>query len=139
MQIICFEDQLVDRLRPITLARPAYQITCASLRLIDWLQRFADSWANHKLNVFVRPYLQTIQQLDFGLTPPDGEIDSEGVLLVNARLVPRAGLDAVLKQLAASSRSTVVTDPEETAILAARLTAADIAAAQLANEGAPRR
>ena len=39
MQVICFEDDRVDQLRPITQARPAYAITCASFRLLDWLRR----------------------------------------------------------------------------------------------------
>ena len=35
MQIILFEDSLVDQLAPITLGRPAFDITCAGWRLID--------------------------------------------------------------------------------------------------------
>ncbi len=126
MQIICFEDEFVHRLNPITLARPAFQITCASLRLIGWLKRLADAGPGYKLSIVVRPYLQAIQQLDFGLTPPPGGIDPAGVLLVNARLVPRVGIEQALKKLAETTRSTVVIDPEDGAVLAGRITPKDI-------------
>ncbi len=137
MQIICFEDDYVQRLSPITLARPAYQVTCASLRLIGWLQRLAEVDKKRKLNVVVRPYLQAIQQLDFGLTPPSGEIDSGGVLLVNARLVPRVGLENALRQFAAADQSTVVIDAEDDAVLLARILAKDLNPAATAATSAP--
>ena len=80
MQVICFEDDRVDRLRPITQARPAYAITCASFRLIDWLRRIPGDVTGS-----VRPYLEVIQKLDYGLDPWSGlSDDADGVLLVNA-------------------------------------------------------
>ena len=137
MQIICFEDDDVHRLSPITLARPAFQITCASLRLIGWLQRLAKAGKNRSLSVIVRPYLQTIQQLDFGLTPPTGELESGGVLLVNARLVPRVSLADALEKLALAETSIVVTDPQEGVVLAARITAKDLKTAASADAQGP--
>ena len=123
MQIICFEDDRVEQLRPITQARPAYAITCASFRLLDWVRRIPGKSVG-----CVRSYLQVIQKLDYELDADIGAIDdSDGVLLVNARLVPTVGLEASLKRLAGQSRSCVVTDPEDDSVLAARITAADIA------------
>ena len=59
MQVICFEDSLVEKLRPISQARPAYAVTCASLRLIDCLKTVF-----HSIEGQVRPFLGEIQRLD---------------------------------------------------------------------------
>lgn len=122
MQIICFEDERVDYLRPIIQARPAYAITSASFRLVDWLERLPGT-----LYGAVRPYLRVIQKLDYGLDPiSDLPDDSEGMLLVNARVAPDVGLEAELKKIASESRSCVVLDPEDKSVLAARVAAADL-------------
>ena len=63
MQIICFEDDRVDQLRPITQARPAYAITCASFRLIDWLRRICRA----RSPAVSGPILELIQEIDYGL------------------------------------------------------------------------
>lgn len=122
MQIHCFEDAGVERLRPITLARPAYAVTSASLRLVDWLAELGGS-----LTATVRPHLRALQSLDFGLGDTPDWDDREGVLLVNARLAPRQDTLRALRLLAGQTRSLVVTDPEEpTVVLAARIVAADL-------------
>jgi len=122
MQIHCFEDRHVDRLRPITLARPAYAITSASFRLIDWLRRLEGN-----VTASVRDYLGVIQKLDHELDSIPDLQDRDGVLLVNARLIPRVATDAALRSLAASDQSVVVTDPDDDGtVLAARVTAADL-------------
>ena len=121
MQIICFEDDHVERLRPIIHARPAYAVTCASFRLVDWLRQLPGT-----LTASVRDYLQVIQQLDHHLMPPSRPADPDGVLLVNARLVPRVASAESLRKLASSDRSCVAIDAADDAILAARLTAADL-------------
>ncbi len=123
MQIICFEDDRVDQLRPITQARPAYAITCASFRLLDWLKRLPGTVTGS-----VRPYLEMIQEMDYGLLSHAGVMDGpDGVLLVNARLAPRVGIEASLKRLAGETKSCVVADSEDGSVLAARITAADLA------------
>ncbi len=133
MQIICFEDDRVEELRPITMARPAYAITCASFRLIDWLRRLPGT-----LSGSVRPYLEVIQQLDYQIpAKADVEGDPEGVLLVNARLAPKVGVEGALRSLAAESRSTVVIDGENDSILATRITAADISSLKTLDSEAP--
>ncbi len=121
MQIICFEDDRVDQLRPITQARPAYAIACASLRLIDCLRRLSGSVTGS-----VRSYLETIQQLDYGIAAPTTVQDSGGILLVNARLVPLVRLEGVLQQLADQQRSSVVLDTVDDSVLAARIVPADL-------------
>lgn len=107
MQIICYEDDHVDQLRPVTQARPAYAITCASLRLIDSLKRLADK-VGGKVSGSVRPYLEGIQKLDFGIATPMPVDIAESVFLVNARLAPVASLEGTLEQLASQKRSAVV-------------------------------
>ena len=131
MQVICFEDDGVDQLRPITQARPAYAITCASFRLLDWLRRLTDSLpesSTASLSGAVRPYLETLQELDYDLDSWSGLSDDlEGVLLVNARLTPATSLQSTLAKLAAESRSSVVIDREDNSVLVARITAGDLA------------
>ena len=120
MQIICFEDKLVDQLRPITLARPAYAISCASFCLMDWLRQIPGS-----IRVSVREHLREIEQLDRGLESVNKIDASDGVLLVNARVVPSVSLAANLRTMAAEKRSTVVMDSKADVVLAARIVAAD--------------
>lgn len=130
MQVICFEDHLVDRLRPITQARPAYAITCASFRLIDWFRRIPGT-----LMGSVRPYLEVIQKLDYQLDKWEGLADDEGgALLVNARLAPSVSLERDLLAIAAETRSSVVMDTEDGAVLIARITAADLKGLRASSE-----
>jgi glucose-1-phosphate thymidylyltransferase len=123
MQIFCFEDERVEQLRPIAVARPAYAITCASFRLLDWLVRLPGT-----LSVSLRPYLREIQRLDHQLESiPDAIDDADGVLLVNARLMPTVDHEKALLSLCKLDRSGVVLDAQDGSILAARLTAKDVA------------
>lgn len=123
MQIICFEDDRVDQLRPITQARPTYAITCASFRLIDWLRRLPG-----QVTGCVRPYLRELQRLDYEVDAYNGDTSGDdGILLINARLVPTMALATNLQQLARETRSCIVTDPVDQAVLAARITAKDLA------------
>jgi glucose-1-phosphate thymidylyltransferase len=127
MQIICFEDDRVEQLRPIAQARPAYAVTCASYRLLDWLKRLPGT-----LTGAVRPFLKVIQDLDYGLESPGNVVDDpDGVLLVNARLAPTVELSASLDRLAGESRSSVITDSEDDSVLAARISAADLSSLEL--------
>jgi glucose-1-phosphate thymidylyltransferase len=73
--------------------------------LIDWLQRL-----DGRLVGSVRPHLRAIQREDFGLVDvadePFGEHD--GVLLVNARLVPSQRNFATLQRLVQSPNTAVL-------------------------------
>lgn len=123
MQIICFEDLHVDRLRPITQARPAYAITCAGFRLVDWLTQLDGT-----VTGAIRPHLRAIQELDYQLqSPPDQLTDADGLLLINGRLAPTVATAKALKKLGNESRSLVVLDSEDGSILASRIVAADLA------------
>lgn len=125
MKIICFEDEHVDQLRPITQARPAYAITAASLRLIDLVERIAES-VGGVVSGAVRPYLEAIQKLDYGLTTPGPVELDQSVLLINARLVPTIEIIPALRDLARRTSSAVVLDRDDS-VLAALFTSAELA------------
>lgn len=104
--ILVFEDAAVEQLRPITTARPSYAISCASFRLIDWLQKL-------ELPIYgsVRSHLQTLQNLDFGLLEePECFAAGTSVLLVNARTVPAPSLLKTLEHVVKEQRAQVVRD-----------------------------
>lgn len=116
MQIILFEDGFINRLYPITVGRPAYNITCGSYRLIDWVAELAAETKAHVRGV-VRPHLAELQQIDFPLlktTPPSG---GGPTLLINARLVPSLATVQQLRELIAAKKPTAVV--AEGAVLAA--------------------
>jgi UDP-N-acetylglucosamine diphosphorylase / glucose-1-phosphate thymidylyltransferase / UDP-N-acetylgalactosamine diphosphorylase / glucosamine-1-phosphate N-acetyltransferase / galactosamine-1-phosphate N-acetyltransferase len=99
MQIVVFEDELVSRLYPITISRPAYAITCASYRLIDWLARLSRE-SGIALRGIVRPHLAEIQRLDHPAAQAPSPKAATPALLVNARLVPSvAGFEALRRML----------------------------------------
>lgn len=117
MKLICFEDRFVSQLQPITYARPAYAITCASYQLIDWMRLLPG-----ELTVAVREYLAPIEFLDGQLSAPKlASLKGEDVLLVNARLVPRVETLDHLRILAADRHPGVIRCGETGAILVARL------------------
>ena len=140
MQIICFEDNRVCNLAPITQSRPAYAVTCASLRLIDRLSLLVKGplsrrpLSGSQLFGNVRDFLIEIQKLDYQIDPAvkhvdaNWKIDDEGIMLVNARLVPRVALDEVLTEVATETRSICMVDDADGSVLIARWTAADLAA-----------
>jgi len=110
--IVCFEDSGVNQLAPVVTARPAYAISCASFRLIDWLRKLECT-----ILADCRPHLRTLQKLDFGLeqitdhmfTAESGE---ELILAVNARLVPSPSLFRRLSEIVRSGQPSVVRDSE---------------------------
>lgn len=121
-RIICFEDAEVDNLRPITLARPAYAVTSASFRLLDWLKRIPGTLTGH-----VRPHLNQIQELDYELETFTSLLDRDSdLLLINARIAPTAGLDRRLQEWAKSDSAKVVIDAESDAVLIAFIPASDL-------------
>jgi glucose-1-phosphate thymidylyltransferase len=82
MQIVLFEDALVDQLAPVTIGRPAFSITCAGWRLDELLRG-----AFGALRAAVRPHLRDV----FNADEPDsvlGNSISGPALVVNARLAP---------------------------------------------------
>jgi glucose-1-phosphate thymidylyltransferase len=95
MNILVFEDELVDQLYPLTIGRPAYALSCGSYRLIDWLALLGRPSGS------VRPHLRAVQALDFPELRPELDPREPWTLLVNARLVPRRDSFVCLRKLAA--------------------------------------
>ncbi len=83
MNIVVFEDSGVDNLYPITTGRPAYAISCASYRLVDWLNEL-----DGNLVGLVRPYLERIQLLDFPEFQRELDPTLKWTMVVNARIAP---------------------------------------------------
>src|SRR4051812_34234046 len=87
MQIVDFGDAGASRASPITVGPLAYNITCGSFRLVDWLTRFAAEW-QAELSGVVRSHLVEIQTIDFPQFHAPRPNGDGLTLLVNARLVP---------------------------------------------------
>ena len=100
MKVVVYEDGKVPQLDPVTLARPAYAITCGGYRLIDWL-----TGLEQPLFASVRPHLQEIQQVDYPVLPVERLAATEWILLVNARLVPSVETHRVLTGLIAARQA----------------------------------
>jgi UDP-N-acetylglucosamine diphosphorylase / glucose-1-phosphate thymidylyltransferase / UDP-N-acetylgalactosamine diphosphorylase / glucosamine-1-phosphate N-acetyltransferase / galactosamine-1-phosphate N-acetyltransferase len=112
MKIILFEDDYVEQLQPITLARPAYAISCGSYRLVDWISLLPGS----KQGV-VREYLTGIQRTDFPELCSGPPTNEENILYVNARLVPSRSNFRILSDLLAADESHVVRCDDQIAAL----------------------
>lgn len=108
MNILVFEDQRVEQLYPITMARPAYAVTCGCLRLEDWVISLQDYAVGT-----VRPHLRTLQELDFPHC--NGQLDPSKTftLLVNAQIAPCVAnfekLDSIVKRFGGSEEGTEAT------------------------------
>ncbi|MFO0012344.1 MAG: putative sugar nucleotidyl transferase [Planctomycetota bacterium] len=88
MSIVITEDPLCVRLAPITHARMACTIQCASFRLLDLVATLDSEWFGK-----VRPYLEAVQRVDFpSLATLDQAVHEAGdrcpSLLLNARIAP---------------------------------------------------
>jgi glucose-1-phosphate thymidylyltransferase len=97
MQIILFEDALVDQLAPVTIGRPAFSITCAGWRLDELLRTAFGS-----TRATVRPHLRDVLSAD----APDAVMADEilgPALVVNARLAPTIANLHLLEALPKSS------------------------------------
>lgn len=94
MNLIVFEDAGTPLLFPITIGRPAYAITCASFRLIDWLNEF-----DGNLVGLVRPHLETIQLHDFPEFQQQLDSSLKWTMVINARLAPSMSNIRRLQQL----------------------------------------
>lgn len=104
MQILVFEDEAVDDLAPVTTGRPAYAISCASYRLIDWLGTL-----DSPITALTRPHLLDLQKQDYHLSGPKSIDSKQGpILLVNARLVPCEQTITMLRRLCKEHQSTAI-------------------------------
>jgi glucose-1-phosphate thymidylyltransferase len=101
MAILLFEDRRVDDLYPITVGRPAFAITCAGYRLIDWIVRL-----DEPARAVVRPHLAEVCRIDF---PRLAAAKSNGAnLLLNARTVPSVDCLHTLRAILQDGKSGVV-------------------------------
>lgn len=107
MQIILFEDEFVPRLYPVTVGRPAYNVSCASYRLIDWATELAAE-SGATLRGVVRPHLATLQQVDFPQFASPSAANGLPALLINARLVPSIANFEALRALVAAGRPGII-------------------------------
>lgn len=105
MNIVVFEDAEVQQLYPITTGRPAFDITCAGFRLIDWLKKM-----DCPLHAWIRPHLKTTLDLSNpDLTKPV-DTGRSLTLAVNARAVPSVSNYENFVALAKQNTLTVVRD-----------------------------
>lgn len=112
--IICFEDAAVQRLAPVVTARPAYAISCASHRLIDWLGRL-----DLLILADCRPHLRAVQKLDFGIDQALQPTHLTGpALLVNARIVPAPRLFKLLSDIIRAAEPIVIRDGDAAVAIA---------------------
>jgi glucose-1-phosphate thymidylyltransferase len=132
MQVLVFEDDAVVQLYPITVGRPAYAITCATYRLIDWLIRLAHERGATLLSI-VRPHLAELERLDFPQIHRGPYSRREGTLLINARLVPSIAAASALRRLAESPHSALV--PSGSTLAAAWIDAGGPLPLQIADTG----
>ncbi len=126
MSILVVEDSSVDRLAPITLARPAFAISCGAARLIDQLAGLGQS-----LHAVVRPHLRAIVAADY----PELSVESPSdhrILIVNARLVPSVAARTELSRILQQGRAGVVRSNDTVA--AALITHAEHLPAELTPE-----
>lgn len=104
MSLVVFEDRNCPRLWPVSLARPAFDISCGASRLIDRLRaidvRFTAVVRPHLRDVVAadQPWLNVVDQFD-----PSAFTQQQSTLFVNARLVPSVGAAKWLKELHAKN------------------------------------
>jgi UDP-N-acetylglucosamine diphosphorylase/glucosamine-1-phosphate N-acetyltransferase len=83
LDIIIFEDERVDRLYPLTLTRPAWDLLCGTRRL---LERIRGLFPEARLGFWVREWMVDYVSERFPDVPVNQPPQGNG-LLVNARLV----------------------------------------------------
>ncbi len=98
VNILIFEDSRVDELAPVTMARPAWSVSCGADRLIDGVQRLFG-----QPTCVTRGYLENCAAADFPTLATLNDA-SPWTLCINARLAPRTDNWKSLKQLASAKR-----------------------------------
>lgn len=134
MGILLFEDGQVGNLCPITLARPAFAISCGSFRLTDLVATLGQ-----QVTALVRPHLKSAVAADhpnWQVYATDDQAvlaSSEPWLLVNARLVPAAKRRQELADLIKQGVPSVIVEGQQvTAALVATTTWPEIRLADFA-------
>ncbi len=94
LNLLLFEDALVDGLDPVTSGRPAWAVSCASYRLVDLVSRLPGV-----VSSVVRPFLRDVVAADFGATVAGMDAARPWTLCINARTAPTLGNLRVLREL----------------------------------------
>lgn len=102
MNIAVFEDSLVNQLYPISVARPAFAISCGGYRLADLLPRLEGGRFQH-----VRPHLQHLVTEDYRIAPLPEVLEGPWVF-INARLVPHVQIIEQIQNLRQHGSQSVV-------------------------------
>lgn len=103
MSFYIFEDEKVADLHPISLAKPAYAITCGGYRLYDWVCQLGEPTVG-----IVRPHLAEIQRHDFPEFSQELSNDNNPVVLINARMAPVVSNIQLLQKLLTAGTPGVV-------------------------------
>jgi len=115
MKTIVFEDDVVDRLGPLTAARPACDLTIGCTTLVEALGHFGP--VRRSLRLHLARYLEAVAGSRVALwggssviPPSQPPLSSHGatLLLVNARVVPSRDNLLTLRSLVEAGRRTVV-------------------------------
>ena len=109
MIVILFEDRLVPQLHPVTVGRPAFEISCGSYQLIDLVRRLGPVKAS------VRPHLRELLKVNSpDLAPGEAPFD-EPALLVNARMAPTVAVENRLREFVQRGKPAIVYTGESVA------------------------
>jgi glucose-1-phosphate thymidylyltransferase len=103
MSVVLFEDELVARLDPVAIGKPAFATSCGSYRLVDLAMQLDGPW-----HARVRPHLVDIVAADYpGVR--HGPLDAKSpALWINARTVPSAAALAILRKLRDQGQAGIV-------------------------------
>lgn len=110
MAIVLFEDELVSRLDPVAVGKPAFSIHCGGYSLLEILA----GWevAPHLL---VRDHLREIVAADFPQFAQKLPPNDQPALWLNARAVPSVELLTPLRKLLAAGQGAIVHAGEDIA------------------------
>ena len=125
INILVFEDEEVSSLQPITTSRPAFAISCACIRLVDWLSSLKEN-----VTFDVRTHLQELVVADFPKLTEKLNAKYSTTLIISALIVPCQSnfrhLNSLLESLAsapADETRVVAIDQNRTAVAFAAPTA----------------
>jgi UDP-N-acetylglucosamine diphosphorylase/glucosamine-1-phosphate N-acetyltransferase len=115
MTVLLFEDPRVTQLYPISVGKLAFTISCGGYHLLEQVQSLGCPIA-----ALVRPHLRMLLTVDFPAVRTSPTHSGQGILLLNARVVPSLAVRRELARLLAIRTSGIVRKGDD--IIAVRLT-----------------
>jgi glucose-1-phosphate thymidylyltransferase len=115
MTILLFEDPRVAQLYPLSVGKLAFTMSCGGYHLLEQVQTLGCPVA-----ALVRPHLRTLLSVDFPTVKTSIEGSAQGILLLNARVVPSLNSRREIARLLAIPTSGIVRQGDD--IMAVRLT-----------------